>query len=126
MRIILFTFLISLGLISCDKSYLEKPDDLLSKSEMVDVLANLYISQQAINQQVMQDHTLKVAENSLYIFREHNISYKNFESSFKYYYSRPTEYQKILDKVKAKLEEQYSEEEKKRQKENKTQLEEIN
>lgn len=110
--ILLFLFI---AFVSCDKPYAKKPADLLSKSEMVDVLTDLYINQQAVTFHPIQSYSTVMAENSLFILKKHEISEKQFQNSYKYYYTSPEEYQKILDKVKSNLEDKLSEKEKKRQ-----------
>lgn len=111
MRNLIYIFLLSIAIISCDKPYGKEPNELLSKSEMVDVLTDLYLNQQILNSTPTQDYSIKLAENSLYVFQENETTRQIFEDSFKFYYTKPTDYQKILDKVKDKLEEQLSEEE---------------
>ena len=49
MRKLIYICIICLGLTACNRPYIEKTDDLLSKSEMVDVLVEIYKSQQMIN-----------------------------------------------------------------------------
>lgn len=116
MRKLIYICIICLGLTACNRPYIEKPDDLLSKSEMVDVLVEIYKSQQMINSVPSQsgNQILDIAKNTLYIFQEQEMTYQQFEGSYKYYFANPKEYQKILDDVKEELTNQLSEEERNR------------
>lgn len=116
MKKLIYICIVCLGLFACNRPYIEKPNDLLSKSEMVDVLVELYKSQQMINSIPSQsgNQILDIAKNTLYIFQEQEITYQQFEESYKYYFANPKEYQKILDDVKEELTDQLSEEERNR------------
>ena len=114
MKTFIYTLAIVLGLVSCNKSYIDKPDDLLSKSDMVDILTDLYLNQQELNFSPIPDYSIQLAQNSLYIFKEHKTTHKIFEESYKYYYTKPSEYQRILDKVRENLVDKLSTEERKR------------
>ena len=114
MRKLIYIFLLAVGLLSCERAYVDKPKDLLSKAEMVDVLTDLYINQQVINFAPTMNFNQKTAENSLVIFNQHKISPKKFEESYKYYFTNPKDFQKILDKVKENLKSKLSDKEKER------------
>ena len=83
MKTFVYSLIIILGLISCNQSYIDKPKDLLSKSEMVDILTDLYLNQQELNFSPIADYSIQVAQNSLYIFKEHKTTHKTFEESYK-------------------------------------------
>lgn len=114
MKTLVYSLVIFLGLIACNKSYIDKPKDLLSKADMVDILTDLHLNQQELNFSPIADYSIQVAQNSLYIFKEHNTTHKTFEESYKYYYTRPSEYQRILDDVRENLVNKLSPEERKR------------
>lgn len=113
MKTFVYSLIIILGLISCNQSYIDKPKDLLSKSEMVDILTDLYLNQQELNFTPIADYGVQVAQNALYIFKEHNTTHKAFEESYKYYYTKPSEYQQMLNKVRENLVNKLSEKERK-------------
>ena len=117
MRNALYLILIFIGLTACDKPFNEKPENLLSKSEMADVMVDYYLSQQMISGSQVKDgnYPLALAENMYYIFDKHNVSREDFEENYRYYYTKPKEFQKILDRVKDQLSDQLSEEEKQKQ-----------
>ena len=114
MKNLIYSIFILLGVVSCSKPYIDKPDDLLSKSEMIDILADIYMGTQMVNATPNTNSILKLAQSSMYVFDKHETSYKIFEESYKYYYIDPSAYQKILDEVKKELESRLSEDEKNR------------
>ena len=109
---ILASFILICLFFSCNKPYNEKPKDLLSKSEMVDIMVDLYINQQMINAVPVQSGTptLNLANDAVYIFDKHETTVKIFEDSYKYYFTDPKTYNKILDNVKDDLKDKLSEE----------------
>lgn len=120
MRLIIYLF-IGILFWSCNKPYIKKPDDLLSKSEMVDILVDLYTNQQLVNAIPSQNGNVKLdlARNSLYILQQHDTTHQTFEESYKYYFTDPKTFNSILENVKKELEKKLSDEEKNR-------LEEMN
>ncbi|MBS7333445.1 DUF4296 domain-containing protein [Faecalibacter bovis] len=113
MKKIAYIFIILISIVSCSKPYAQKPDDLLSKSEMRDILVDIYTSQQMMNsiQSQSPNQVLDVAKNTMYIFDQHETTHKIFEDSYKYYYTQTGAYQKILDDVIDELKNRLSEEE---------------
>lgn len=113
MKKIAYIFIILISIVSCSKPYAQKPDDLLSKSEMRDILVDIYTSQQMMNsiQSQSPNQVLDVAKNTMYIFDQHETTHKVFEDSYKYYYTQTGAYQKILDDVIDELKNRLSEEE---------------
>ena len=113
MKKISYIFIILISIVSFSKPYAQKPDDLLSKSEMRDILVDIYTSQQMMNsiQSQSPNQVLDVAKNTMYIFDQHETTHKIFEDSYKYYYTQTGAYQKILDDVIDELKNRLSEEE---------------
>lgn len=113
MKKLAYLFILLIGIVSCSKPYAKKPEDLLSKSEMKDILFDIYTSQQMMNsiQSQSSNQILDIAKNTMYIFEKHETTHKIFEESFKYYYTDTGAYQKILDDVIDELKNNLSEEE---------------
>lgn len=113
MKKLAYLFILLIGIVSCTKPYEKKPDDLLSKSEMKDILVDIYTSQQMMNsiQTQSSNQVLDIAKNTMYIFEKHETTHKIFEDSFKYYYTQTGAYQKILDNVIDELKGNLSEDE---------------
>lgn len=119
MRTLFFTFILLIGtIISCTPKNYEKPDNLVGRSDMIEVLSDLYISQQGIQMYPVQneDQTLSLAKDASDILKKHQIKYSDFEKSYQYYLMQPESFKEMLDDVKSKLYDQLSDEEKKRQK----------
>lgn len=122
MIIILF-----LGVFSCAPKNYEKPKDLIGKSDLIEILTDLYISQQGLQMYPVQneDQTLAMAKDAVDILNAYDVSINTFQESYKYYMMQPEALKKMLDKVKKNLEDKLSEEEKERQKNQKNNLEDI-
>lgn len=105
--------LIILGFIACERPYVEKPSHLISKSDMIEILEDLYLTQQMVNSSPSKsgNNILDIANNAKYILDEHEVSPQEFEDSYKYYFTQPSVYQKMLDKVKNNLKDRFSDEE---------------
>ncbi|XCF06227.1 DUF4296 domain-containing protein [Tamlana crocina] len=94
----------------------DKPKNLLSKKEMVNIIidAKIISSASSINKRTMQDSGVVVND---YVFKRHNIDSLQFAESNNYYAFHVKEYDAIytmvsdsLEKLKEKLKEQEAEE----------------
>ncbi|WP_209401794.1 DUF4296 domain-containing protein [Pseudozobellia sp. WGM2] len=92
-----------LCLCSCNEKLLEKPDGLIAKDKMVQVLKDVAIINAAktTNISVLRDNNV---EPMTYVFEKHGIDSLQFAESDRYYASLPGEYQDIYKKVEAILE----------------------
>ncbi len=127
MKNLIFLSLIFLSIFSCAPKNYDRPKDLISKSEMIDILTDLYISQQGIQMfpTQHQDQSIDLAKDAVDIMKAYDITFYTFEESYKYYAMNPEKFKKMLDDVKLKLEDQYSKEEKERQKNQTNNLEDL-
>lgn len=128
MRTFLVTFIIFLGIFSCTKNNYEKPNNLIGRSDMIDILTDLYISQQGLQMHPIQneDVTLTLAKDAADIMKFHEVKYSDFQNSYQYYVMQPESFKEMLNEVKTNLHDQLSEEEKNRQKVQANRLEEEN
>lgn len=94
----------------------DKPENLLSKKEMVSIIidAKIISSASSINKRTMQDSGVVIND---YVFKRHNIDSLQFAESNNYYAFHVKEYDAIytmvsdsLEKLKEKLKEQEAEE----------------
>ena len=94
---------------------------------MIDIMTDLYISQQGLSMFPTQneDQNLNFAKDAVDIMKAYDITFHTFEESYKYYAMNPEKFKKMLDEVKVKLEDQYSKEEKERQKNQTNNLEDL-
>lgn len=127
MKYLSIIIILFLGVISCTPKNYEKPKDLIGKSDMVEILTDLYISQQGLQMFPIQneDQSLVLAKDAVDILKAYDISNHTFQESYKYYTMQPEVLKKMLDKVKKNLEDKLSDEEKERIKNQKNNLEEV-
>jgi len=127
MRYLYVIIILFLGVFSCAPKNYEKPKDLIGKSDLIEILTDLYISQQGLQMYPVQneDQTLAMAKDAVDILNAYDVSINTFQESYKYYMMQPEALKKMLDKVKKNLEDKLSEEEKERQKNQKNNLEDI-
>ena len=92
------------AVMSCGKEAVEKPDNLLSKEVMVDVLYDLSVLQSAenLNSLTFSQNNVKVNEM---IYKKYGIDSLSFAQSNRYYASDPHNYQKLFKEVAEKIEE---------------------
>ncbi|NNE76265.1 MAG: DUF4296 domain-containing protein [Pricia sp.] len=97
-----FSFTLFIFLISCNETLLEKPDNLIPKSEMIDILYELAVVNAAktTNISVLRENSL---DPMPYIFEKYGIDSVQFVESDRYYASYPVEYEKMYQRVEAKI-----------------------
>lgn len=90
---------------SCAEKLLEKPDNLIQKDKMVDILNDLAVlnAAKSTNVAVLRNHDIEPME---YIFTKYGIDSMQFVESDRYYASIPEEHEKIYMAVEAKLEQE--------------------
>ncbi|WP_313375911.1 DUF4296 domain-containing protein [Chishuiella sp.] len=115
LNIVYFFCLISI--LSCAPKNFDEPDNLIKKSEMIDIITDLYISQQGIQMfptDGKEDQSTLLAKDAVDIMKKHNTNFSQFSESYKYYSLKPELLRDMLDQVKKNLEEKLSKEEKER------------
>ncbi|UWX66337.1 DUF4296 domain-containing protein [Empedobacter stercoris] len=117
MKYLYVAIILFLGVFSCAPKNYEKPKDLIGKSDMIDILTDLYISQQGLQMYPIQneDQSLVLAKDAVDILNAYDVSINTFQESYKYYMMQPEKMKKMLDEVKNNLEDKLSKEEKERQ-----------
>ena len=80
----------------------QKPDDLISQEEMVNLLLDIQIlnSAKSVNKKLLENQGLNP---EAYIFKKHNIDSLRFAQSNAYYAYDAEKYEDILDKVQDRL-----------------------
>lgn len=102
MRKLLLLLALGLLLLNCNSSAIEKPKDLLSKDQMVDILYDLYV----VNAIKTTDMLYLVDRNvtpAKYILHKYKVDSVQFSQSDRYYASDVEEYEKIYQRVTEKL-----------------------
>lgn len=96
--------LLGLFLINCtSNTIIKKPDNLMSKDEMANILTDMFLASGGENIKNLQLQR-KVNYFPL-VYEKHQIDSTRFKESNFYYVSRIDDYQEILDKVDKKLKE---------------------
>jgi hypothetical protein len=85
-----------------------KPTDLIAEKKMIDVLIDVHITESALSlKNFNRDSSLKLfAYYKSDIFKEHNITEKQFQESFDYYAKHSKQfdhmYEVVIDSLKVK------------------------
>lgn len=90
-----------LALIGCNGNSVEKPNNLIGKDKMVDILYDISLLEAIKNQNINGGLSSK-AGNS-YIYKKYKIDSLQFVKSNKYYAANIEEYKKMVEQVKARL-----------------------
>ena len=99
----IYIVLISFLLLNCtSNTILKKPDNLIPKDQMVDLLTDLFI---AMNAQTTKNIDLKRNVNYFpLVFEKYKIDSTQFKESNYYYTSKVDDYDDILNEVQVRLE----------------------
>lgn len=87
--------------VSCNTNSVQKPDNLIARDKMTDILYDMSILEAIKSQNIKGGITSKKANE--YIYKKYKIDSIQYVKSNKYYASNIEEYKKMLDKVKEKL-----------------------
>jgi len=91
--------------LSCEsRTKYEKPSDLISKDQMVDLLTDLHLANGITG--IKSKNELKVNNYISFLYEKYNIDSTRFASSNLYYISNIIEYEKMLKEVKKRIESQ--------------------
>jgi hypothetical protein len=100
-KIVLFFLLISL-MISCKEEVVKKPENLIEKEVMVDILYDLSLLE-AINFQTSKPLESYKLTPSQYIYRKYKIDSLEFVQNNMYYASDYKTYKKMNEQINARL-----------------------
>jgi len=90
-------------LASCSKTIVDKPKNLIEENKMVDILYDLALLD-AVRTQIPKEKQHYKGFPNQYIFKKHQIDSLQFVKSNQYYASDISNYKKIFERVKEKLE----------------------
>lgn len=101
-------FLISIWMLAglaCNEQVVEKPEDLIARDKMVDILYDLSLlnAGKALDPDALKEKQLQSMD---YIYRKYDIDSAQYASSDLYYASVPLEYEAIYRALENRLEEQ--------------------
>lgn len=100
-KVLPFLFFLAI-LMSCNKEIIEKPDNLIGKDEMVDIMYDLSL----LTAMKIKIYSLPDAESinkNEYVFKKYKIDSLQFVKSNSYYASDTKEYAKMIGQVKTRL-----------------------
>lgn len=100
--LLLLTLLI--GFISCKEEAVDKPDDLIAKDKMIDVMYDLSILDAIKYQNPTSLETYKI-NPSQYIYKKYKVDSAQFAQSNIYYASNYTDYKDMYDKLIKRIDE---------------------
>jgi len=87
--------------IGCNSNSVEKPDNLIDKDKMVNILYDISLLEAAKSQNINGGLSSKTAYG--YIYKKYKIDSLQFVKSNKYYISNIEEYKKMFEQVKERL-----------------------
>lgn len=94
------------GMISCDTNEIEKPEHLIPRNKMIEMLVDVHLAKAYQQNQGYKD-TLKFSSTDMYysVLAKHNEGDSVFVKSVIYYSSYPRTYEKMYNEVIAILKE---------------------
>ena len=94
--------LVVLAVSACGEKLMKKPDDLIPKEKMIEILSEMAIvnSAKSTNIAILRDHNIDPTE---YVFKKFAIDSIQFVESDRYYASVPSEYEAIYTEVEIRL-----------------------
>ncbi|MFD1292956.1 DUF4296 domain-containing protein [Lutibacter holmesii] len=102
MRKYFYILFFSFFLINCtSNTIIKKPDNLISKDEMVNILTDLFLANGGKN--IKNIHSQRNINYYPLVFEKYQIDSTQFKESNYYYTSKIDDYDKILERVDARL-----------------------
>lgn len=98
-----FSFVILLSLFGCAEEVIEKPEDLISREKMTDIIYDIALLQaiKSTNESMANEFDSQVMQ---LVYKIHDIDSAQFVSSDLYYASIPLQYEGIYQEVDSRLE----------------------
>lgn len=103
-----------LTFMGCSKPVVEKPENLIGESKMVEVLVDVHLAEAAFNTRRHRDSLLTNSSSANFYhsaLQKHNLQDSIFEKSFVYYASQPKSFEKMYRQVMnslTEMEQEYS------------------
>ena len=98
----LFVILLAILLTSCGEKLLDKPEDLIPKDKMINILRDITILNSARSTSVTVLHDYKI-EPTTFVFSKYGVDSLQFVTSDKYYASLPNEYEAMYVEIEKQL-----------------------
>ena len=103
---ILSLIILLVAFISCENPIVEKPENLIKKDKMIDIMVDAHLAEAAFNMRHNQDSlVMKSSSTDFYysVLEDHQIPDSVFEKSFVYYASFPKQFEKMYQDVMNRL-----------------------
>ena len=107
MKIKLSIILLFLLSISCNSNAVKKPENLIEREKMVDIIYDLSILEAAKSQKPIVLEQYQIQSNS-YVYKKYQIDSLQFANSVKYYATDFENYHTIYDSVNKRIERKLS------------------
>lgn len=111
LSVILFILLFTI--ISCDEPVVPKPENLIKKNQMIEILVDIHLAEATYNK-VRYDSTMKDMTSAHFyysILEKYQVPDSVFEQSFVFYASVPKDFEKMYREVMnelSRIEQEYS------------------
>ncbi len=107
-KYIFIFFLLLLGMAACEESIVEKPENLLKREKMIEMMTDMHLAEAVFQSRRYQDSLIERTTSADFyysVLEEYNVADSVFEKSFVYYASNPREFEKMYQDVMNKLSE---------------------
>ncbi len=98
----LFVIVLAILLTSCGEKLLDKPEDLIPKDKMINILKDITILNSARGTSVTVLHDYKI-EPTTFVFSKYGVDSLQFVTSDTYYASLPNEYEAMYVEIEKQL-----------------------
>ena len=98
----LFVILLVILITSCGEKLLDKPEDLIPKDKMINILKDMTILNSARTSSVPILQNNKI-EPTAFVFSKYGVDSLQFVTSDKYYASLPNEYEAMYTEIEKQL-----------------------
>lgn len=99
--------IVLIGLMSCDKLPIEKPENLVEREKMIEMLVDIHVAEATFNM-MRQDSVIRKSSSANFyhsVLDKHQVADSIFEHSFVFYSSNPKQFEKMYQDVMNKLSE---------------------
>jgi hypothetical protein len=101
-KFFLILVILTIGIASCDKTVFKKPEKLIPRKKMINILADIHIAESTFNSRRYQDTLLYKSESSHFyysILKKYGYPDTVFEKSYVYYAGDPKNFEKLYRDV---------------------------
>ncbi|MFW5975068.1 MAG: DUF4296 domain-containing protein [Bacteroidota bacterium] len=93
------------SIFSCSEKEKERPEVVLSESEMVEVMVDVHLAEAVLTRKRGENQEVEDLSDKYYdeVFDKHNITKKQFDTSFSYYQQNLSNLQRIYEQVITEL-----------------------